>query len=226
MDYAGGTAHGDSIRKGGVLMASLAKQVAVTARFDPPDQWEAIRDPGCPLVIEPRDLAGLAGFARGLASKAPFELGAEGTAIAAAAGLGALPLPLRDDIRQLATRFAALMAVPTVRLRLEGIVGNACRKIHSDNVDVRLITTYAGPGTDYIPLGAEPDEANLRRIPTGSLALFKGRAFNRAHAVCLHRSPPAADMAVTRLVLVIDTPLRAELAELFGRQAVTEPHKP
>lgn len=187
-------------------MASLARPVACEAAVSPPAVWEAIRDTGCPLVIEPRDLADLAVLADGLASAAPFEVRAEGTVSEAAAGLGNLPRALRHDIHRLATRFAALLAVPTIRVRLEGIVTNACRKIHSDNTDVRLITTYCGPGTDYIPHDMAPAEGNLRRIPTGWVALFKGRAFDPAHAFCLHRSPPAGDMDVARLVLVIDTP--------------------
>jgi len=181
----------------------------------PPIDWAAIRQPAIPLVMTPRDLGGLAGHAAKLVADAPFELGTEGAVAEAVHGLGDLPAALRQDIMELATRFAALMAVPTVRIRLEGIVSNACRKIHSDNTDVRLITTYCGPGTDYIPHDMEPEERNLQRIPTGWVALFKGRSFDPAHAFYLHRSPPAGDMDVARLVLVIDTPIRAELAALL-----------
>jgi len=206
-------------------MATLATAAPGLAPA-PPARWEAIREASCPLVIEPRDLAGLADLGQVLAQEAPFERNAAGSVAEAAAGLGELPPALRQDIAQLAARFAALMAVPTVRIRLEGITTNACRKIHSDSTDVRLITTYAGPGTDYVPLGLEPVETNLHRIPTGWLALFKGRAFDPDHPFCLHRSPPAGDMRATRLVLVIDTPLRPELAALFSAQPKLEPHNP
>ena len=192
----------------------------------PPADWAAIRLPAIPLVVTPRDLGGLAGHAARLVADAPFELRAEGAVAEAVSGLGDLPATLRQDIAELAARFAALMAVPTVRIRLEGIVSNACRKIHSDNTDVRLITTYCGPGTDYIPRDMEPEEGNLQRIPTGWVALFKGRSFDPAHAFCLHRSPPAADMDVARLVLVIDTPLRGELAALLREHNRTEPTRP
>ncbi|MCL6250578.1 DUF1826 domain-containing protein [Altererythrobacter sp. KTW20L] len=207
-------------------MASLPRHLASETIVSPPADWEAIRDADCPLVLEPRDLAGLEALSEGLASTAPFELRAEGAVAEAVAGLGDLPLQLRQDIQRLANRFAALMAVPTVRIRLEGVVSNACRKIHSDNTDVRLITTYCGPGTDYIPRDMEPEERNLQRIPTGWVALFKGRSFDPAHAFCLHRSPPAADMDVARLVLVIDTPLKPELAALLRGQHQAEPTKP
>ena len=203
-------------------MASLARPLACDTAVSPPAIWEAIRNGDCPIVIEPRALAGLAALADGLASAAPFEVRGEGTVSEAVVSLGNLPLPLRHDILRLATRFAALMAVSTVRIRLEGIVTNACRKIHSDNADVRLITTYCGPGTDYIPRDMAPADGNLQRIPTGWVALFKGRAFDPVHAFCLHRSPPAGDMDVARLVLVIDTPLRPELAKLLSAQTQVE----
>lgn len=203
-------------------MASLAQRAAPVP---PPVGWEAIFDACCPIVVQPRVLGNLAGLAENLAQQGPFERRAEGSVAEAVAGLGDLPLLLGDDITQLANRFAALMAVPTVRGRLEGITTNACRKIHSDNTDVRLITTYSGPGTEYIPLDTAPEVGSLERIPTGWVALFKGRAFNPDHPFCLHRSPPAGDMAVSRLVLVIDTPLRAELAALESKPSPWDPRK-
>jgi hypothetical protein len=121
--------------------------------------------------------------------------------------LGQIPLELRADIHDLATRFAALMGVPTVRIRLEAINTNACRRVHADYTDLRLISTYWGPGTEYVPAGQEPPDAGLVRLAAGHVALFKGRLFGDGHAPCFHRSPPAGDTGERRLVLVIDTPL-------------------
>lgn len=171
------------------------------------DSWEAIRQASCPIVIEPRALGPLAQPAEALALEAPFERRGSGGVREALAELGDLPEPLHQDIARLAGRFARFMATDGVRIRLEGVSTNACRKIHADHTDVRLITTYAGPGTEYLPDGAPPEEANLLRVPTGWVALFKGRCFHPDHPFCLHRSPPAADLGVVRLVLVIDTPL-------------------
>ncbi|OBX17872.1 hypothetical protein A9995_14525 [Erythrobacter sp. QSSC1-22B] len=98
------------------------------------------------------------------------------------------------------------MHAGAVRIRLELVVTNSCRKIHSDYTDLRLITTYAGPGTQVLPMGAEKLESNLWSVPAGWVGLFKGRLFGEGHSACLHRSPPAADLRVRRLVLVIDTP--------------------
>lgn len=104
-------------------------------------------------------------------------------------------------------RYRTLMQVDHLRFRLEGITSNACWKIHADYTDIRLITTYEGPTTQYIPVGAPTDEAYLREVPLGAIALFKGRNYAEGHAPCFHRSPPAADMNARRLILVIDTPL-------------------
>lgn len=169
--------------------------------------WQTIRHADCPILVEPRTLAGFAALAEPLARSAPFELRGEGPVADAVRALGEIPAELREDIRDLATRFAALMGVPAVRIRLEGINTNACRKVHADYTDLRLITTYWGPGTEYVPAGQEPSDAGLVRLPAGHVALFKGRLFGEGHAPCFHRSPPVGDTGERRLVLVIDTPL-------------------
>jgi hypothetical protein len=170
-------------------------------------EWQAIRLADCPILVEPRTSAGLATLAKRLARSAPFERRGQGPVAEAVQALGEIPAELREDIRDLATRFAALMGVPALRIRLEGINTNACRKVHADYTDVRLITTYWGPGTEYVPAGQEPSDAGLVRLPAGHVALFKGRLFGEGHAPCFHRSPPVGDTGERRLVLVIDTPL-------------------
>lgn len=169
--------------------------------------WQAVRLASCPILVEPRNLTGLATLAERLARSAPFERRGQGPVAEAVQALCKIPAELREDIRDLATRFAALMGVPAVRIRLEGITTNACRKLHADYTDLRLVTTYWGPGTDYVPAGQEPSDAGLVRLPAGHVALFKGRLFGEGHAPCLHRSPPVGDTGERRLVLVIDTPL-------------------
>jgi hypothetical protein len=186
----------------------------------PPADWTAIRQANCPLVIEPRGLGALAAGASALAQDGPFERRGEGKVGQALAALGPLPAALLRDIAGLAGRFAALVGTHAVRLRLEAIASNACRKIHADYTDIRLITTYAGPGTDYVPLGAAAEESSLQAIPTGWIALFKGRTFHPDHPFCLHRSPPAADLGARRLVLVIDTPLD------LARAGIARPEAP
>lgn len=112
---------------------------------------------------------------------------------------------LIEDIAVLAERFSDIMAAPNLRLRLEAIEGDACRRFHQDAVDARLLCTYRGPGTEwgYADPGEEPTEIHaLRR---GEAAICKGSAWRGApeHRM-VHRSPPIAGTGVARLLLVID----------------------
>jgi hypothetical protein len=184
----------------------MATAPALSTESADADGWTVLRRRDCPVAIERRALGPLAAIAARLAVRAPFERCAEGTPEQAAARLGRMPQALRADIAALAWRFAAFTGTPAVRLRLEGVVTDACRKIHADHTDLRLITTYHGPGTDYVPSGLAGEEANLVRLATGDVGLFKGRLYGEGHAPCLHRSPPLGDSGARRLVLVIDTP--------------------
>lgn len=181
----------------------ITTALAPAARPKASCDWQAIFDPDTRIVLDPDgaqiDPAELAP----LLASAPFAHRASGAPDQLVAQLPALPQALQEAVGKLARRFADLMEQDTVRLRLEGIVGNACRKVHADFTDLRLICTLAGPGTDY----SRGDDADgpLERIPTGTVALFKGLAFGPGHAACLHRSPPIEGTGARRLVVVIDT---------------------
>lgn len=169
-------------------------------------RWDAIHHPQTRIVIDEDAVLLPRGDIEPLLDIAPFGYLAAGKPGALLAELPALPDSIARSITDLARRFASLMQCETVRVRLEGITGNACRKVHADYTDLRLICTLAGPGTDYT-LGDDPD-GPLERIPTGMVALFKGHEFSAGHQPCLHRSPPIEDSGERRLVLVIDTPAR------------------
>ncbi|PXB00071.1 DUF1826 domain-containing protein [Nostoc sp. 3335mG] len=124
---------------------------------------------------------------------------------------------LAQDIVALGSQFAALLDLDRVAVRLEVIETDACRRFHADYVAVRLISSYVGPGTQWLDngdalamaKGAEVAELTIRSIATGDVALFKGR--DRTVAPIVHRSPPVAATGERRLVLVID-PARADPA--------------
>ncbi len=168
------------------------------------NNWQAIGDPAVRIVIDEACISLSRDATDSLLSAAPFGHAVSGTPDALVTQLPSLSKELADAITGLAARFAELMRCDTVRLRLEGITGNACRKVHADYTDLRLICTLEGPGTDYT-LGDDP-EGSLLSIPTGAVALFKGREFGAGHAACLHRSPPIEGSGASRLVLVMDTP--------------------
>lgn len=169
--------------------------------------WASIHDRDCPLVIEKRNQPLADDSINGLLADAPFSVQAEGTVAEIITQFSDYPADVRDDIAALAQDFMQLMRVNKVRVRLEGVTSNACKKIHADYTDVRLITTYAGPGTDYAPHGE--GDCCVERIEQGAVALFKGRSYAPDHPPCFHRSPPIEGSGQSRLVLVIDTPLGA-----------------
>lgn len=119
--------------------------------------------------------------------------------------------PLAIDIAALAARLGDLLDRERVTIRLEVIETDACKRFHADFVGVRLICTYAGPGTQWL---AQEDAARLsdgvavgtlaiHAITTGHVALFKGREWAPERPI-IHRSPPIAGTSQRRLVLVID----------------------
>jgi hypothetical protein len=111
---------------------------------------------------------------------------------------------LRADVVALAARFAEVMACPLVSVRLEVVTGDACRKFHADYVKARLISSYVGPGSEWLD-DDETDSvapARIRRMTAGDVALFKGRLWTDRPII--HRSPPLAGTGQRRLVLVID----------------------
>ena len=118
------------------------------------------------------------------------------------------------DIAGLVARFAELAATRTVRLRLDPITGDACRRWHRDCVPLRMICTYRGPGTLWVPpaLGAavlakpDDDAPQALAFEAGDVALFKGCGWpGQEHDVgVVHRSPRIAGTGITRLVLVLD----------------------
>ncbi|MDJ1006370.1 MAG: DUF1826 domain-containing protein [Paracoccaceae bacterium] len=110
-----------------------------------------------------------------------------------------------DDIAALSDIFAGLMSARWVRLRLDVVTTNACRRFHIDAVTARLVCTYRGTGTQYgiSTDGAEP--SRVFTVPTGAPILLRGTLWpERPRSALLHRSPPIEGTGETRLVLVLD----------------------
>lgn len=123
--------------------------------------------------------------------------------------------PERDlligDIAMLARIFAGLMSAPYLRLRLQAVTTNACRKFHIDAITGRLVCTYRGQGTQY---GISTDGQEPKRVfsvATGAPILLRGTLWPaRPASGLLHRSPPIQGTGETRLVLVLDAEARPE----------------
>jgi len=181
------------------------------------------------LAIWDRDLpAGFTASLKPLVAAAPFTAVVEDTPEAAVDLLDTrlphpAPLDLLFDIRRLAMTFAVLADCDgPVRIRLEAITGPACHRWHADAVGLRLLCSYWGTGTEWLPLvggalaaralkaDALPCEAS--QIATGAVAILKSEGYpGDAGFGCIHRSPPTGPGERARLLLCIDEPGRIPL---------------
>ena len=107
------------------------------------------------------------------------------------------------------------------RVLLERIDGDQCMKFHTDQIGIRLLCTYRGPGTWWVPnhrarrdklgIGTENadivmDDKDIREVPTCAIALLKGDLYDRHDVGIIHRSPAIAARGLVRLLLRIENP--------------------
>jgi hypothetical protein len=88
---------------------------------------------------------------------------------------------------------------PSVNLRIEIVDTQSCPKFHCDNVYVRLVTTYVGPGTEYQFAGEEA----IHVAGPGSLVFLKGHK-HPTHRDSVHHRSPAVPSGSKRLCVVVD----------------------
>lgn len=191
----------------GVVIERMDASAAVAVDSEDPGRLAAILDPVVALAAWRRPVpvglstADLSGFE---AIRLESDRGAIAAGLRTAlAGQPAADwhAPVADDAGVLGERFAAIMGCDRMVVRLEPVSTNACKKFHTDHVTVRLLTTYLGQGTQWI-VGDE-DDAAVRQMAAGHVALFKGRRWAPDTRV-LHRSPPIDGTGEVRLLLVID----------------------
>ncbi|TNE51685.1 MAG: DUF1826 domain-containing protein [Deltaproteobacteria bacterium] len=118
-----------------------------------------------------------------------------------------------NDIQDLVNEYQQLVENPTPRVRLDFIHNNACQRFHRDNMTIRLITTYIGPGTewllaDHLTVGSqrtdEYAQADIQHVPRFAVGLFKGMQHPNNQPTVFHRSPPIAGQNTHRFVLCLD----------------------
>jgi hypothetical protein len=173
-----------------------------------PDALDAVRRPDVGAAIWRRTLdPALASWAdacpdhRLPAARFEATVAEAGRALAAAAPDAPL---LAADAAALAARFAAVMGVARLRLRLDVIRDDACRLWHLDRVRARLLCAYRGAGTEFGPGKPGGTPRAVRRMARGDAGIFRGALWPWAGETLLHRSPPMAGRGETRLLLVID----------------------
>lgn len=112
---------------------------------------------------------------------------------------------LQSDIAALGGIFSDLMSTKFLRLRLEAVTTNACRKFHVDAIMARLVCTYRGTGTQYGLSSDNTDPERVFTVKTGAPILLRGTLWPENPPSGLrHRSPPIEGTGETRLVLVLD----------------------
>lgn len=131
---------------------------------------------------------------------------------------------LAQDVASLSFMLGRLLGAPRVRVRIECNDGGLCPLFHVDATGLRLICTYRGPGTEWVPghlvrrdqlglQGRTPEAANaaiapgpddIRELQPGWVGIFKGseRHGDYANGV-VHRSPQRPGR---RLLVVLDAP--------------------
>jgi hypothetical protein len=110
---------------------------------------------------------------------------------------------LERDVRGLVERFARALDVREVRLVLGPVTDDKCRKFHVDNLRMRMLCTYVGPGTEWVD---DPSAADRpQRASAGDVVWIRGKAWPGGARGGVHRSPPLAGSGQVRLVLVVST---------------------
>jgi len=125
----------------------------------------------------------------------------------------ALRTRLLADMAGLVHRFSRIARSEWVDIRVDRIDGDACWRFHRDNVDLRLLTTYRGPGTQWVQnryaaraiARQERYAGPIAGVPRFAVALFRGDEIS-AGAGIVHRSPPISGSGVTRLLFCLNLP--------------------
>lgn len=105
------------------------------------------------------------------------------------------------DVTWLIGAYACLLDARRVGVRLQALDGAMCPRFHVDHVPLRLITTYAGPASEWL---AVPDAPQVQQLASGDVALLKGEKWlGNEGAGLVHRSPQLAD-GQRRLILTLD----------------------
>ena len=131
---------------------------------------------------------------------------------------------LCEDVANLVNMFCCLFELKRAGLRLAVLDCAMCPRFHVDKVPCRLLTTYRGIGTEWLPhlvadrsklgfgnqgksdndSGLFKSVANIEQLTLGDVALLKGEAWRgNQGAGLIHRSPQLA-IQERRLLLTLD----------------------
>lgn len=120
------------------------------------------------------------------------------------------------DVAWLVRAYACLLDATRIGLRLRAMDKAMCPRFHVDHVPVRMITCFAGAGSQWLREGVMPRErlgdataepllaAQIEQIDTGHVALVKGEKWvGNEGGGLIHRSPQPTP-GERRLLLTLD----------------------
>ena len=118
--------------------------------------------------------------------------------------LSGWPDALIQDIAYLVDMYTCLFNAQSAGLRLRTLNEAMCPRFHFDRVPCRLITTYYGTGTQWLPQTGNDQQNSIQTLNSGDVALLKGAAWpaNEDGAI-IHRSPQVKP-GEKRLLLTLD----------------------
>lgn len=118
------------------------------------------------------------------------------------------------DVSWLVSAFACLLGAKRIGVRLRLLDKAMCPRFHVDHVPVRLITTYAGVGSQWLREGvmdrrqlSQPDAEPtgcIEQIHCGEVALLKGTKWHGNEGYGLIHRSPALKADERRLILTLD----------------------
>lgn len=129
------------------------------------------------------------------------------------------------DVEHLVDLFRDLFEPEGLGLRLKTLDKAMCPRFHVDKVPVRLVCTYGGPGTEWLPNDAADrtklghsacglpdaesglilDPSAVRSMPIHAIGLLKGTLWEgNAERGAIHRSPKPTPEQPRRLLLTLD----------------------
>lgn len=122
------------------------------------------------------------------------------------------------DVLNLLGLFERVTRVSSFRVSLATISTTMCPRFHADNNQLRMLCTYSGPGTLWLPNDAVDrdayltgkgnrkilaDESHAQQVDTGDVVILKGALYPGATPI-LHRSPDVQEDGKQRILLSID----------------------
>ena len=118
----------------------------------------------------------------------------------------------------LAEMMACLFGTAGVGLRVTALEKPMCPRFHVDRIPVRMLCTYGGPGSQWLPAPSVPtgllvpgvDQEgryaadSVQQLQAGQVALFKGDTWrDNPGSGVVHRSPPVSP-GQQRLLVTLD----------------------